>query len=331
VYYARDEWGLDEAAYEEEIETGSTAAEVDGRAVVRVSGASQDASGVAVRALEAATSEESVEVYGVVMNIAPLLDTRGRYLVALGEVRVRRAALAAAEAEYHRMQLLYRDDRNVSEQAMRNAEARFRSESALLAAAQAGLAALEDGLRTAWGEVVAGWAKNPDSRALQSLLEQRNHLVLIAFPYDLPRSVVRTAVSVSPVTAREQVRQARFVSDAPQSEATMPGQTFFYVVDGAGLRAGMRIIARASAGKERQSGVLLPKEAVVWHAGKSWAYVRQDKETFARHAVQATREMSNGWFNPADDLKPGDQVVVSGAQLLLSEELKFQIRNENED
>ena len=28
---------------------------------------------------------------------------------------------------------------------------------------------------------------------------------------------------------------------------------------------------------------------------------------------------------------PGDEVVVSGAQLLLSEELKYQIRNENED
>ncbi len=30
-------------------------------------------------------------------------------------------------------------------------------------------------------------------------------------------------------------------------------------------------------------------------------------------------------------LNPGDEVVTSGAQLLLSEELKFQIRNENED
>ena len=30
-------------------------------------------------------------------------------------------------------------------------------------------------------------------------------------------------------------------------------------------------------------------------------------------------------------IKAGEAVVVRGAQLLLSEELKFQIRNENED
>ena len=34
---------------------------------------------------------------------------------------------------------------------------------------------------------------------------------------------------------------------------------------------------------------------------------------------------------PSRELQVGDEVVVSGAQLLLSEELKFQIRNENED
>ncbi len=331
VYYARDEWGLGEPAYEEEIQGGSTAGEIDGRAVVRVSAASQAASGIAVREVQAAASEESIEAYGVAVDIQGLLETRGRYLVALGELRARRAALAAAEAEYQRMQLLHRDDRNVSEQALRNSEARFRSESAQLAAAQAALNALGDGLRSAWGEVIAGWVQNPDSRVLRRLLERRDHIVLIAFPLDLPRSAAHAAVSVAPVTARDKLRRARYVSEAPRAEAGLPGQTFFYLVDGADLRAGTRIVARLGAGAPKQSGVLLPREAVVWHAGKSWSYVRRGEDTFARYPVKATRELGNGWFNPAGDLNPGDEVVVSGAQLLLSEELKFQIRNENED
>ena len=40
------------------------------------------------------------------------------------------------------------------------------------------------------------------------------------------------------------------------------------------------------------------------------------------------------WHDAEIDLQPArddDEVVVSGAQLLLSEELKYQIRNENED
>jgi multidrug efflux pump subunit AcrA (membrane-fusion protein) len=331
VYYARDEWGLGEPAYEEEIDSASNATQIDGRPVVRLSAASQLVSGIVLRPLEAAASEESVEAYGVVVNIQTLLDSRGRYLVALGETRARRAALAAGEAEFKRMQLLFRDDRNVSEQALRNAEARFRSESAQLAAAEAALGALDNALRSAWGDVVAGWAKNPDPAMLKALLEQRAHLVVIAFPFDLPANALRAAVSVAPVTARDRLRPARHVSEAPQVEALLPGQTFFYLVEGADLRAGTRIVAHANAGGDRQRGVLLPREAVVWHAGKSWAYVKQDEETFGRYAVRANRELGSGWFNPEGELKPGDEVVVSGAQLLLSEELKFQIRNENED
>ena len=79
------------------------------------------------------------------------------------------------------------------------------------------------------------------------------------------------------------------------------------------------------------SGVIVPAGAVVWHAGKAWAYVKDDDEedSFARFEVSTSDEMEGGWFNAAgfDD----DEVVVSGAQLLLSEELKYQIRNENED
>ena len=39
--------------------------------------------------------------------------------------------------------------------------------------------------------------------------------------------------------------------------------------------------------------------------------------------------MESGWFNQG--LSVGEEVVVNGAQLLLSEEFKSQIKNENED
>jgi len=68
----------------------------------------------------------------------------------------------------------------------------------------------------------------------------------------------------------------------------------------------------------------------VWHAGKSWVYRKNDAETFARYEVTTSNQLGEGWFQNGS-LEDGDEVVVSGAQLLLSEELKFQIRNENED
>lgn len=331
VYYARDELQLDQDAYEEQIEIPSAAGQVEGRAVVRVSRASQEASGISVQPLKPASSEDVLEVYGAVLGIQPLLELRGRYLAALGEQRARQASMRAAQTEYERMKLLYQDDRNVSEQALRAAESRFQSESAQLASSQAAVEALNAELRSAWGDVIAGWMRASDSAVLKALLDRRSHLIQVSFPFEVPAlSAVRGALSVAPITGRDKSRPARYVSDAPQSEAVLPGQTYFYLADGDDLRAGTRVVARVGLGG-KESGVLVPSGAVVWHAGKAWIYVQQEDERFDRFPVSAVRDLGNGWFEPSGDLKPGDKVVVSGAQLLLSEELKFQIRNENED
>jgi hypothetical protein len=89
-------------------------------------------------------------------------------------------------------------------------------------------------------------------------------------------------------------------------------------------------VATGQLGGAPVAGVIVPAQAVVWHAGKAWAYVKQDQQTFARYEVSAAEELDGGWFS-AGGLRAGDEVVVSGSQLLLSEELKYQIRNENED
>lgn len=335
VYFARDELRGESEHQEEQIETPNTAGVEDGRAVVRATAQSQAASGIQTRPLAAGTSEAALEVYGLVMDLQPLAEMRGRYLAAVAEAKALRAGVIAAESEFRRMEALYRDDRNVSEQALRTAESRYLGEQARLAAAEQAAASLRDALRGQWGTTISGWAGDADSRVLQSLLEQRAFLIQLVLPYQLPRDRIKGAVSVSPAMARENRRAARYVADSPRVDSTLFGETYFYLVEGGALRAGMRVTARVSLGDARRDGVVVPASAVVWYAGKAWAYARKDPETFARYEVSTAQEFDGGWFNAARDdgagLKVGDQVVVSGAQLLLSEELKYQIRNENED
>ena len=335
VYFARDElrWGSEHQ--EEEIETPNTAAVEGGRAIVRASAESQSASGIDTRPLAVGTSEASLEVHGQVMDLQPLAELRGRYLAAVAEARALRAGVTVAESEFRRMEALYQDDRNVSEQALRAAESRYRGELARLAAAEQSAASLRDALRGQWGATIAGWATDADSRVLQSLMDQRAFLVQLVLPYNLPRDRIQSGVSVAPAMARERQYAARYVAVSPLVDSALPGETYFYLVDGGGLRAGMRVTARISLGGARLTGVVVPASAVVWYAGKAWTYVRTDPETFARHEVSTAQELDGGWFNATRDngagLDAGDHVVVSGAQLLLSEELKYQIRNENED
>lgn len=330
IYYARDEFGAAPEERDEAIETASTAGVEGGRPVVRVSPESQKASGIAVDALRPGSSEAAVEAYGMVMNLQPLAEMRGRYLAAAAEARALRAVVAASESEFRRMELLFKDDRNVSEQAVRAAEGRYRSEQARQLAAEQTASSLRDSIRSTWGDTVTGWAANPDSQAMQALLRQSSFLVQLVLPYDLPRSAIRGRITIAPAVSRENARPARFVADSPQVDPALPGETYFYMSDGGGLRAGMRVLARIGLGGAAVPGVIVPPAAVVWHAGKAWVYVKDDGQTFARHEVSTAQELDGGWFN-AGGFGADDEVVVSGAQLLLSEELKYQIRNENED
>jgi hypothetical protein len=330
IYYSRDELGTQAEKHEDQIKAVSTAGVEDGRAVVHISAQSQKAAGIDVQVLKSAKREAAYEAYGIVVNLQPLAELRGRYLAAMAESRAARATLAAAESESRRMEMLFRDDRNVSEQAMKAAQARYQSELARQAAADQAAASVRDAIRGTWGETVTAWAVNPDSQTMRSLLQQTAFLVQLVFPYNLPRAVVRGKISVAPAMARESSHPASFVADSPQIDPAFPGETYFYLVNGGGLRSGMRVAARIKMGGAPASGVIVPAAAVVWHAGKAWAYVKDDEQTFARFEVSTADELEGGWFNTAgfDD---ADEVVVSGAQLLLSEELKYQIRNENED
>jgi hypothetical protein len=330
IYYSRDELGTQAEKRDEQIKAVSTARVDGGRPVVRLSVQSQDAAGIAVQALQPAEREAAFEVHGTVANLQPLAELRGRYLAAAAESKAARATLAAAQSEYRRMEMLFRDDRNVSEQALNSAEGRYRAERARQAAADQAAASIRDAIRGSWGESITGWATNPESQAMRSLLQQSTFLVQLVFPYESPRATVRGKVAVAPAMARENLQPATFVANSPQIDPAIPGETYFYLVNSGSFRTGMRVTARITMDGAAVSGVIVPSAAVVWHAGKAWAYVKDDEQTFARHEVSTTDEMQGGWFN-ATGFEDDDEVVVSGAQLLLSEELKYQIRNENED
>jgi hypothetical protein len=330
VYFARDQLQLKARAPEDEIPVQSALSHQGGSAAVRLAKESQAASGIALRSLERARAEAAAEVYGVIVNVQPLIDLRARYGTSVFDARSLRAASFNSAAEYERLKRLFEDDRNVSERAVQAAEAQWKGDQARLASADQAVAAAHDTIRAGWGEVLAGWATNPESAAFQALAQQREVLAQITFPYDLHPQAGKVPMSLAPVSAPGEARPARFVSASPQTDATLPGITYFYLVSARGLRIGMRVAGQLKLGGKTREGVIVPSAAVVWHGGKAWAYVKEQDDLFVRKEVSTAQELANGWFD-ASHFEPGDEVVVSGAQLLLSEEQKFQIRNENED
>jgi hypothetical protein len=374
VWFARDEY--QELAREADTPLGgSTAAdEKIGPGRLRIPEAEQRASGIVVVPLVAAGGDAAVEATGVVLDLAPLIESRVRRAAHEVEARTARAAAAAAETEYRRAQTLFEDDRNVSERAVLAARAEWQAARDRVAAAETAARGVQDSARAQWGAALATAAFGGDD-GLRPFVEQREVVVQIAVSNRAVAAALARPVAIAALGSAQSTR-ARCFARAPTRAAANAGAFGTAVLCRAnadGLAAGTRVVARvaidaptsavtapvartaalpaaATTGttsapavraahddddrpampRGGASTVVIPESAVVWLAGRPWVWLRSAPDIFERRPVQATQLTDAGWIEPTG-FAPGDEVVVTGAQLLLSEELEYQIRNENED
>jgi multidrug efflux system membrane fusion protein len=327
VWWSWDNWrsAAGQGPNDDHDKTRASAAVVAGTggpAIVRVSPEARQASGIAVAPAQSYLMPSRREAYGVVVDARPLLELRARYLAARSEQAAAGAIAARADAERRRTAALYADDRNASQKALEAAEADAQTAQAKAAAAAAAVAGLDAQLRQGWGDQLAAWARVADSADLARLAERRATLVQIVEPSDAPATV---SVRIPGATA---TIPARLLSAAPLADPALAGGAWFYRASGP-LPAGARILAELPAKGSPRQGVRVPASALVWHAGSPWIYLAQDDEGFVRHAAAGAEPVGEDWFVPG--IPAQAQVVVEGAQILLSEELRYQIKNENED
>ncbi len=338
VFYGKDEYEASISESEETIESAShvvTGGAENGAATISLSPASQQQSGIATTKLEAASHQAAVSSFGVVVGIDDLVEMRTRYMAARADASVVRASITNSQQEYQRLVTLNRDNKNVSDRAVAVAEAALKSDQTRVAAAETAASALRDSIRQQWGDTLAAWAtQQPANNAFQRLLQYRDVLLQVTLPFDAAAPGKNTPLLVEPIGAKGQAINASLVSASPRTDNAIQGKTYYYRAPAENLRAGMRVATSLAAKGNAATGVIVPDTAVVWYANKSWVYQKQGVDKFIRRQIntdiEANNESNNGWFNSAG-VKAGDEVVTSGAQLLLSEEFKYQITNENDD
>lgn len=327
VFYARDEWKFGADKDDESVKATSRASVKEGRPVVKLSAPAQAASGIMTEPMKSVSAAPESQAYGIVMNLQPLIELRARYSGARSEATSARAALANSTSEYKRLTALLKDDRNVSERAVQAAEAAWKADQARLTAAEQLAANTLDSMKNQWGDTLSGWAMEQESGMFGRLMTREDVIVQIAMP-NSPTGVASAKVVIRSVESNAKPRPAQFVSTSPQTDTALQGQTFFFRVPGEGLRIGMRLTAQVSTAGATLKGVAVPLRAVVWYAGKAWVYVMSGDDEFARYEVIPQQESGDSWV-VTNGFSAGDKVVVGGAQLLLSEEQKYQLKTED--
>lgn len=336
VFYGKDEYEevMAQDEQEEEIETASmvldSSKNTQGVATLVLPVNVQKQSEIATTALASAQHRPTLESFGSVVNVSTLIDARGRYLSATNDANVAQLRVNNSLQEFKRMQLLNEDDKNISDRALASAEATLKNDQASVKTAQQLANIAKSSVLQEWGETLSTWSmQNKTNKRLDGLLNQSAVLIRVSLPFGTPTPSKGSSIIVSPVGSHEVAITADFVSVAPQSDTNIQGATYFYIANADTLRAGMRVNIERQDTSQSAQGVLVPHQAVVWHANQAWVYQKLSADKFVRKPIKTDIEIEHGWFSQS--FKVGDVVVTSGAQLLLSEEFKSQITNENDD
>jgi len=316
-----------------------------GPGTIFLSAKAQSLSGLQTVTLAPSSHHPEFTAYGKAVNIQPLIELRHRYLLALTERGGAAARFKQAEQNIKRQQDLYREGAT-SKRNLQVQQAQWQTDKALVDAGSVQSKAIADEARINWGEKLAKWALSTDSDPLNAFLSGRKTLLHITLPVNKQLADDTRNIYVEAAGNRSSATKAELISAAPQTDTSTQGESYFFQVDGRRdcsrpscgidaipgdnrIRTGMRVAAWIPEQGENQSGVVIPKSALVWYMDQAFVYVKTAEEQFSRRAIDQYSATSGGYFI-GSGINVGEQLVVTGGQMLLSEEFRGQIPDEDD-
>lgn len=331
VFYGKDEFEAYQGEHEEEIESPNLVSEKDGISIVELTPETQANSGISTSKIQPISHVSSIKTFGSVLAIDKLIEAKTQYVALTTELSIAKSNTSQLQAQLQRYKTLNEDDKNVSDSAVQEAQALVNANQAKIQAIQLQQANLKSSVQLIWGEALASLISGEqNAQELKRILMRQNVLVQVSLPVAASTPTVGSSIQIASLNERATKVKATYISPATNADISGIGKTYYYSAPAESLRVGMRVnVVQKNSGNGESSGVLIPSNAVVWHGGKPWVYVKKQKNQFVRQPISTDIEVDEGWFNTG--ISAGSQVVTSGAQLLLSEEFKYLIKNENED
>jgi len=267
--------------------------------------------------------------YGKVLNIQSLLDLRHRYLLALTDQRSAQAKFKQAEQNLSRQQDLYRSGVS-SKRSLQEQQAQWQANQAQVDATLYQNTALIDEVQLLWGKELMDWVISKDHSTLDAFLSGRQKLIQITLPSHQHLANTIRSIEIEVSGNRSKAHKAELISAATHTELVSQGESYFFKSSDKNLLTGMAISAWIPEQNIAMAGFMIPKSALIWYMDQALVYIKTSETTFNRLVLSHYAPTTDGYFVP-DTLSPNQQLVITGAQMLLSEELRGQIPKEDDD
>lgn len=261
--------------------------------------------GIETAPAQRATFTPQVRGYGVVSNLSTVAQTDS-------DIRTALAAVTDSQAALTRATHLFRQNA-MSEQALFTARHQAASDRAQLE--------LADRKEIATFGAHAPWrGATRDTAILSALTAGTSQLVEATFPLGIVFDAPPTTLVFTRLDTQEGQKRwtSRLNWDAP-ADPTIPGRSFYSLVDRSELAQGEHVLVFAPVGAPID-GVRVPSDAVILSEDKPWCYVVVSERRFRRIPIDLRLQVAGGYF-VASGIAQGQRVVVKGTGLLLAREL----------
>ena len=273
--------------------------------------------------------------YGIVQNMGPLVSKRTNLARVNHLTKKLKNKIQIEKKLLEVLKALNEDNKNISDLTISKKEIEISDLENQKNIYEYEKTSILSNIKQEWGPFFVSAVKDKND-LLNRILKNKNQLISLSVTQGNREELPPESIVIIPSISNTSEVKASFLSSSPMVNPSIVGKNFFYYTKNNKLTIGERISAYVSQSNYQQNHLLVPNSSVIWSNGQPWAFIRiKSNGNFERRSLQGMREAENGsengWIVPEGKIKIDDEIVTNGAQLLLSEEFKYQIKNENED
>lgn len=263
--------------------------------------------GLGITLLKEMSLPPEAAVFGSVVSPAPLIEL-------VRQTHTARAATAVSQESLDRVGRLFSHGELLPGKDVQAARAQ-------VALDQAVAQGLEDRLVLEWGPWFSRKSAVERDKLIDGLLAGQQSVIRISVPRGVSSAVKPVAVRLHPFGQETSVIRSEVIFPAVAVDAAYQAQCYLALTDNPATppAVGLSFSGVMELEGKPRAGLLVPHEAVVFHLGKAWVYRKAGDEEFERLEISTGEPVGGGWFISRDAIKP-DNIVIQGAQLLLSQE-----------
>lgn len=334
TYFGRDEFNNIKPNSDISKNTQSLIKSANGINYITLSPEIQSNSGIKTQPVQISDYIKNLTNYATVLSIDLLIEQKNRFNEIKNQISLLSNELERDKKNYERFKALNDDNKNVSDKALQEMKVNFENTKIKLQTTQELITGIKQNIRAQWGEIILSMIDAGARKELfEFLVQGKARIIKVTLPENADNQPPKS-ISLALIDNLNEKFLASYLAESPTLDKSIKGKTYFYIVYSNQLRIDSKVIANQVQNKlSSESGkyLAIPKEAVIWNSGQAWVYVQSSENKFFRKSIETTTESSNGWIVKENQIKENDIIVINGAQLLLSEEFKYQIKNENDD